>query len=236
AINIAGLAVGTGAALLLFQYAAFELSYYLFHYCAGDIYRFNLDIHKNNGSEAQNPCASPAVAAAFLRNIPAIESSTRMVILGPDGVLTYIERYASESNIVLTDSAFFRVFSFTLLRGNKSTALTEPFCVVISAHTARSLFGDEDPLGKMVTINAGNFDGKSMPFKVTGVMEDLPVNTHLNLAVLISYPTLYEFVGHRFDDSWSWNETYTYFRLHPPADPEALEAQFPDIVHRHNQQ
>ena len=236
AINIAGLAIGIGAALLLFQYAAFELSYDRFHKRAEDIYRVNLDIHKNKGLEAQSARVAPAVASAFQSDIPAIESYTRMVILGPDGVLTYNDRYTSESNIVLTDSAFFNVFSFRMLRGDKNTALTEPFCIVIGEHTAATLFGDEDPLGKIVTINAKNFDGTSMPFKVTGVMEDLPGNTHLNLAVLISYPTLYEFVGRRFDDSWSWNETYTYFRLHPQADPKALEAQFPDIVHLHNQQ
>src|SRR5690606_31777312 len=236
AINIAGLAIGIGAALLLFQYAAFELSYDRFHQHADDTYRVALDIRKNNSLEAQTARVSPAVASAFQKDIPAIESYTRMVILGPDGVLTYDDRYTGESNIVLADSAFFQVFSFTLIRGNKSTALTEPFCVVIGEHTAKSLFGDEDPLGKIVTINAKNFDGTSMPFKVTGVMEDLPTNTHLNLAVLISYPTLFEFVGHRFDDSWSWNETYTYFRLHPNTEPKALEAQFPGIVHRHNPQ
>lgn len=236
AINIAGLAIGIGAALLLFQYAAFELSYDRFHQHADDTYRVALDIRKNNSLEAQSARVSPAVASAFQKDIPAIESYTRMVILGPDGVLTYDDRYTGESNIVLADSAFFQVFSFTLIRGNKSTALTEPFCVVIGEHTAKSLFGDEDPLGKIVTINAKNFDGTSMPFKVTGVMEDLPTNTHLNLAVLISYPTLFEFVGHRFDDSWSWNETYTYFRLHPNTEPKALEAQFPGIVHRHNPQ
>lgn len=234
AINVAGLTLGIGAALLLFQYAAFELSYDRFHERADDIYRVNLDIYKNNNMEAQSARVSPAVAAAFQSDIPAIESHTRMVILGPDGVLTHNDRFTSESNIVLGDSAFFHVFSFRLLQGNKNTALTEPFCVVIGEHAASTLFGDEDPIGKIVTINAKNFDGTSMPFKVTGVMEDLPTNTHLNLAVLISYPTLYEFVGHQFDNSWSWNETYTYFHLHPKTDPEALEVQFPHIVHRHN--
>lgn len=235
-INIVGLAVGIGAALLLFQYAAFEFSYDQFHQRAGDLYRISLDIRKNNSVEAQSARVSPAVASAFQKDIPAIETFTRMVILGPDGVLTHDDHFTSESNIVLADSSFFDVFSFPLLQGNARTALTEPFCVVITENTARSLFGSENPLDKIITINAKNFDGTSVPFKVTGVMENLPDNTHMNAGVLISYPTLFEFVGHRFDDSWSWNETYTYFMLHPDTDPQRLEAQFASIVHRFNPQ
>ena len=235
-INILGLAIGMAACLLILQYVSFELSYDQFHENTEDTYRVTLDIYKNGEREAQSARVAPAVATAFQNEFPAIDTYTRVVILGPDGVLTYEDQYTGEEGILLADSAFFDVFSFNLLHGNRQTAFNEPFCVVITENTARILFGEEDPMGKSVVINADNFDGTSLPFKVTGVIENFPENSHLQPGVLISYPTLFEFVGHQFDNSWNWNETYTYVRLNPNADPEALEAKFPEVVHQFNQQ
>ena len=235
-INIFGLAISIAVCVLIVQFASFELSYDQFHQRAENIYRVYLDIYKNGSKEVQSARVSPGVAAAFQDEFPTIEAYTRMVVLGPDGVLTYKDRYSGESDILLADSSFFEVFSFDLLRGNKQTAFTDPFCVVITENTARAIFGSEDPLGKSVVINAKNFDGTSLPFKVTGVIKNFPTNTHLHPGVLISYPTLFEFVGHRFDESWSWNETYTYFRLRPNVDALDLESRFPNVVHQFNRQ
>src|SRR5688572_19479780 len=235
-INIFGLAISIAVCALIVQFTSFELSYDQFHQRAESIYRVYLDIYKNGSREVQSARVSPGVAAVFEDEFPEIDAYTRMVMLGPDGVLTYKDRYSGESDIILADSSFFEVFSFDLLRGNKQTAFTEPFCVVITENTARTIFGSEDPLGKSVVINAKNFDGTSLPFKVTGVIENFPINTHLHPGVLISYPTLFEFVGHRFDESWSWNETYTYFRLAPNVDPLDLESRFPNVVHQFNRQ
>lgn len=235
-INITGLALGITACLLILQYVSYELSYDQFHKSKDAIYRVTLNIFKDGKKETQSARVSPAVAPTFQKEIPGIESYTRMVILGPDGVLTYENRYTGESDIFLADSAFFNVFSYKLLKGNQHEAFKKPFCIVITESTARTLFDEEDPLGKSVVINAKNFDGTSIPFKVTGVIADFPENTHLRPGVLISYPTLFEFVGHRFDNSWNWNETYTYFRLQQKVDPENIEKRFPDIVHQNNEQ
>ncbi|MEO0330527.1 MAG: FtsX-like permease family protein, partial [Bacteroidota bacterium] len=83
--------------------------------------------------------------------------------------------------------------------------------------------------------DADNFDGQSPEFKVTGVMADMPENTHLEIGVLVSYPTLFEFVGHRFDNSWEWNNTYTYLRLTKNTDPNTLESEFLPIVQQFNE-
>ncbi|MEM9676298.1 MAG: FtsX-like permease family protein, partial [Bacteroidota bacterium] len=122
-----------------------------------------------------------------------------------------------------------------LLLGNPQTALLEPFCVVISESTANTLFGEDSPVGKTITIDAENFDGMSPEFKVTGVMADMPENTHLEIGVLVSYRTLFEFVGHQFDNSWEWNNTYTYLQLTKNTDPDALESEFLPIVQKFNE-
>ncbi|MEX2593449.1 MAG: ABC transporter permease [Anditalea sp.] len=234
-INILGLAIGMAASLLILQYVGHELSYDGFHAHAKDTYRVTLDIYKNGEREVQSARVSPAVASSFQAEFSDIETFTRMVILGPDAVLTYEDRYKGEADIYLADSAFFDVFSYNLLAGNASSALNAPFCVVITESTAQTLFKDKNPIGKDIVINAANFDNTSLPFKVTGVIEDFPENSHLQPGVLISYPTLYEFVGHQFDDSWNWNETYTYVRINSNADPEILETKFPEVVYRFNQ-
>lgn len=235
-LNISGLALGISACLLILMYVSYELSYDQFHQNKDSIYRVTLNIFKNGKKATQSARVSPAVASTFQKEIPGIESYTRMVILGPDGVLTFNDRYTGESDIFLADSAFFDVFSYKLLQGNPKEAFDEPFCIVITKSTAKTLFHEEDPIGKNVVINAKNFDGTSVPFKVTGVIADFPENTHLRPGVLISYPTLFEFVGHQFDDSWHWNETYTYFRLQNNVNPKSLESRFPDIVHQNNEQ
>ena len=235
-INILGLAISISACVLIAQYASFELSYDEFHEHAQNSYRVHLDIYKNDRRESQSARVAPAVATALQNEFSEIDTYTRLITLGPDGVLTHHDRYAAAADIMLADSAFFDVFSFHLFRGNKQGAFREPFCIVITESTAHTIFGAEDPIGKEVIINAKNFDGVSVPFKVTGVIEDFPENTHLKAGVLISYPTLFTFVGHRFDNSWSWNETYTYFRLHPNTDARALQAKFPEVVHRFNAQ
>lgn len=233
-INISGLAIGMAACFFLLQYVSFELSYDDFHRHAEDTYRLTQDIYKNKALEAQSARIAPGVAAAFKHEFSKIENYTRLLILGPDAVLTYEDKYVGEEGVYLADSAFFDVFSYDLRYGNEETALNDPFSVIITQSTAQLLFNDENPVGHEIVMNASNFDGNSVPFKVSGVIEDFPQNTHLQPAVLISYPTLFEFVGHRFDESWTWNETYTYVRLNSCTNPQKLEAKFPEVVHRFN--
>ncbi len=131
-INILGLALGISASMLILQYVSFELSYDQFHQHAADTYRVTLDVYKNGKRETQSVRVSPAIASSFQNEFPAIDTYTRLVILGPDGVLTYNDQYIGESGIFLADSAFFYVFSYKLLNGNPNTAFSEPFSIVIT--------------------------------------------------------------------------------------------------------
>ncbi len=234
-INISGLSLGLISSFLLISYVSQELSYDQFHEDASAIYRVTIDIEKSGADEIQSARVAPAVAPAFQQAYPEITDFTRMVILGPDAVLTAGEKFVGEKEVYLADSSFFDIFSYKLIRGNSQTALNDPFGIIITESTAEKLFGEKDALGEEVIMNAANFDNTSLPFTVTGVIANFPANTHLKPSVLISYPTLFEFVGHRFDDSWTWNETYTYVRLNPGTDPMKLEAGFPKIVRANNE-
>lgn len=234
-INISGLAIGITACLLIIKYVSYETSYDDFHAKSNQLFRVTVDLFKEGELTTQSARVAPAVASSFTAEIPEIENFTRMIILGDDGVVSYGDKAVGESNMYLTDNSFFELFSFPLISGNAAASLSEPFTIVLSQQVSEALF-DDNPIGKIVTVNADNFDGQSVQFEVTGVMKEIPANSHIQPNVLISYPTLYQFVGHRFDNSWNWNETYTYFQLHEEAFPEQVEAKFPPIFERQNKQ
>lgn len=229
AINIGGLAIGITACLLIARYVAYETSYDDFHQNSDQLYRISVDMYKDGVLQSQSARVAPAVATTFTDEIPEIESFARLIILGPDGVLTAGEKAIAEPNVYLAENSFLDLFSFPLLQGDPENALTEPFTVVISQKTASALFGDKNPVGETLVINSDNFDGLSLDYEVTGVMENVPGNSHIQPEVLISYPTLNKYVGNFFDNSWTWSETYSYVKLTDQADPEMAESYFADI-------
>ncbi len=235
-INIGGLAVGITACLLIARYVSYETSYDGFHEKADQLYRVTVDLYKKGELKSQSARVAPAVAPSFKAEIPDIENYTRMIILGDDGVVTHDDKAVGESKMYLADGSFFNLFSLPLVQGDENTALSKPFTVVLSQQISAAIFGKENPVGKSVVINADNFDGQSIPFEVTGVMQKIPANSHITPNVLISYPTLYQFVGHQFDNSWGWNETYTYLQLNNQADPSSVEAKLPAIFQKLNEQ
>ncbi|WP_020531518.1 ABC transporter permease [Flexithrix dorotheae] len=230
-LNLAGLGLAMAASLLLFQYISFEMSYDKFHDRSANIYRTNIEFYKNGNKESESSLVSPIVGSLLIENFPEVEAMTRMVVLGPDGILSHQENATSIRNIYLGDSCFFNLFSFELKQGDRATMLSDPFKILISEAEARQLFGETDPIGKTVEINAKNLDGGA-EFTVSGVFKDLPENTHLKPGVLISYPTLFQFVGHQFDRDWLWNQTYTYIRLNPKSDHKKLEQDFDKVVNK----
>ena len=222
-INISGLSLALSAAFFIFNYINTELSYDRFHLNAEHLYRVNMEFKKEGNVQSKSARVSPVVGSILKENNPSIEEICRMVILGPDGILSNENKSAAVRNVFLADNAFFKLFSFPLKEGDINTVLTKPFTIMISASVAEQLFGDVSPIGKTISVNAENFEG-SAPFEVSGVFEDLPSNTHLAPGVLIAYPTLFEFVGHQFDESWAWNETYTYVKFDKNLSEPAINA------------
>ncbi|UZR97990.1 ABC transporter permease [Chondrinema litorale] len=211
-INITGLSVAMAAAFFIFRYVSNEWSYDKFHKNADALYRVNMSFNSEKEETSASARVSPIVGTLLKENEAAVENISRMVILGPDGIVSYKDNAASIRNLFLADDQFFKLFSFELAEGNQAEVLSKPFTIVISESVANQLYGDTSPIGKTIEINASNLDG-SAEFTVSGVFKDFPQNTHIKPGVLIAYSTLFEFVGHRFDESWQWNETYTYVKL-----------------------
>lgn len=226
-VQTVGSAMGLVVALIIFLYARFELSYDKFHPGAESTYRVNLNVEKDGNTVSQSARTTPAFAGR-LKNFPEVEAVSRVVLLGE--VIVGNERvHIREQNVLLTDSEHFQLFHYSILKGDEKKALAEPLSVMLSQTVAAKLFGDADPIGKTIEINSSNFDGTET-FQVTAVFENEQTNTHLKPEILISYSTLYHFIGDRIDQSWDWHNLYTYVHLNKQADIGAVEGKFDEIL------
>lgn len=231
-LNILGLSIGMAACLLILQYVQYETSYDKFHPEVSQLYRMNLGMTNPDkpgvGVMATNhPAAGPSAKADF----PQIEEFTRLVdveVMLGSSIMSYTDESGQmkvfyQENMFVTDSTFFDVFAFPLLAGNPVTALSDPSNVVITESLAKKYFANEDPMGKTLSLQ-GNFK-----VKVTGVMKDIPENSHLKISALFSMSV---FQGN-VDNTWIWPEFYTYLKLAPNTDVGNLEPQFKEFVHKY---
>lgn len=203
-INVAGLAVGMACCICILVYVHYELSYDGFHAKADNIYRLVM-----NGDASGRPfdvaLSSGPIGPTLLKDFPEVDSAVRFQHRNRTPV-SYQEKQFLEDNIFYADSTVFDVFTFPLLKGNPETALINPFSAVITRETARRYFGSEDPLGKILRFN------RHEGYAVTGVMENVPENSHFAFDFLLSYETL--LTANRSQiESWTQFINYTYLLL-----------------------
>jgi len=226
AINILGLAIGLACVILIALFVRYETSYDKHWSKADQIYRIVRTFKAGNGSPdlylATNaPQTGPLIKADF----PELEQVIRIwgyrLLVGRDDVSFY------ETGIKFTDPEVFEVFDIPLLQGDPATALSEPFSIVLDQASARKYFGEEDPMGKSLLLE------NQMPLKVTGIMQDLPNNTHLRLDMLASLSSMAVAFGDGFLENWGSNNFHTYVLTPQGYDIADLETQIPDFLVRH---
>jgi putative ABC transport system permease protein len=219
AINVFGLAIGIACALIIALFIINELSYDQYNEHKNDIYRLGLH-GMISGQEMNVAYTAAPIGPVMLQEFPEVENFLRMQIW--DETIVQVEdRFFSEAHLALADSSFFEFFSIPLIKGNTKTALTEPYSVVLSQTAATRLFGDEDPIGHM--MRAG---GMPQHFRVTGVMEDIPENTHFSVGMIASFTSSH----HANSDNWLGNSFHTYVKLYPGIDPVMVENRFEDMI------
>jgi putative ABC transport system permease protein len=224
-INIMGLAVGVASCLLIVLFVRNEFSYDKFFDEHDRIYRMSLErIYPNHSTLYSIIPLSYEEAAK--RDFAEIEQSTNAFGF-QNFTLTYKnerdeENQFDEDLVLAVDSNFFEVFSFKLIKGNPENALTLPNQIVVTQEFSKRYFGDADPIGKIV--RAGQQE-----FKVTGLCEDIPANSHFKFSAMLSVST---FPFARVQNFTSFS-AYTYFKLRSGSDPKALEAKIPQLVDKY---
>jgi putative ABC transport system permease protein len=225
-INILGLTVGMTAFFLIFHYVRFELSYDAFNTNATNIYRVVSDIKTPTETiNAGGP--SWAVGAHIKGEFPEVVAAVRI-----DNNSLLIRRGDTkfeEGNCLFADSAFFSVFSFPLVKGDPRTCLAEPFSIVLSETAAKKYFGNEDPIGKSLLVNAEGVNNT-----VTGVMKDIPENSTIKADVLVSMTTLTRKFNQGLDDQWGNYGNRTFVMLKPGTNYKAFESRLPAFLNKLN--
>jgi putative ABC transport system permease protein len=224
-INIAGLAVGLAACILILLWVRDELSYDRYHENANRIYRVahNDEIGGASFSLAPTPFAA---GPAFIADIPEIEACAR--ILGANPLVIAGDRKFDLTGVYYSETAFFRIFTCRFLNGDPRTALSDPGSIVLTEDTARKLFGRTDVLGASLNFN------HTTDYRVTGVIRNVPMNSHFRWNALASLNTIAE--GKEYQNlmnSWFDIVGWVYLRLKESADQSRVEKKIAAVVEKH---
>jgi putative ABC transport system permease protein len=218
AINILGLALGLATCLLIVFYVTDELSYDRFNENFRRIFRVDEDV-KYNGDLYQDAVCPAPLAATLATQFPQIACTVRFRQVGTFQVRKGAQNI-HEDYVTYCDNSVFKVFTLPLTDGNAGSALSAPNSVVITESTARKYFNRINAVGETLVFN------DVMPMKVTGVIKDIPTQSHFRFDFFISMPTLNE----SKENSWLSSNFQTYLLLKPGAAPSAISAALPKIV------
>lgn len=229
-INIAGLAIGLASCLMIVVYVQHELSYDTFHPDSDRIYRVGYEVSLGSGSKVI--ASSPYRLAGVLQNdFPQLQNVTHFSRLYTDQV-TYGDKVFRESGIAFADSSFFEMFNFTFIAGDSETALSQPNQVVITGKIAEKYFGGENPVGKSLKIGAPYSDDE-MELMVSGVIEEMPSNTHFHMSFLVSMPTAQTVFSDNLRYNWGWDSHYTYVVLPAEYEDDQFRAELIDFGNKY---
>lgn len=226
-INILGLATGISCCLFIMLYVWYEHSYDLFHEKSDRIYRLAVQ-YQLPGRTFDNSLSSPPMATALLNDYPEdVVTAVRFHHSGSNQLVSHgTDKQFYEDRFSYADTSVFSVFTFPLLKGNPKTALTEPYSVVITERIAQKYFGTEDPIGKALTLD------HEYIYTVTGVMENLPANSHMAFDFLASFASLEAIMGDQLE-RWTFNPFYTYVLLPPDSDVQSFNAKLAAMIDNH---
>lgn len=223
-IKLLGLSIGIAVSLLIMLYVFYEWGFDNFHRNRNSIY--NMVVESHHGDLVDNSAmATAGIGPSLLEEFPEI---TGMVRLSNPSSNYFVADGKSRQvkDVIFADPSIFSIFTFPLIKGNPDYALGEPFTMVITESTAGQLFGDEDPIGKILKYN-GEYN-----FRITGIVEDPPVNSHIYFNAILSFASLYEMEGYHmgWDGGWSF---YTYIKVANNIDWENLDSKLTPFLEKH---
>jgi len=208
-LNILGLTIGISSALLLIIYVTDEVSYDRYHEKAARIYRVSSEITETDDHftwvVAQIPFGPQAV-----QDYPEIQSFVRFINM-PRALYKYEDKEFNEENFYYADSTLFDIFTYKVIRGDVRRALLEPNKIVLTERIAARYFGNTDPVGKTLTSGTNTYE-------VTGVIEDVPRNSHFRFDALASRNNLPKQIG-----SWGNFGVFTYLLFPENFDIKPFE-------------
>ena len=227
-INIFGLAIGMATFILIVRHIQDEFSYDAWHTKGDRIYRV-LRETRSGGESEYLPFVSGALAGALEQDFPEVEEAVRVWF-------SFVEaRYGDkklELRVLAVDPEMFEVFDFPFVTGTLATAFPNPSCIAITESAARRVFGDEDPIGKTLTIESTHHGGEHT---VTAVLKDTPHNSTIRFDYVSTKSTseLGRLAWTDWLPTYGWRPVHVYALLREGADFKALQAKLPALIERY---
>jgi len=222
-INLIGLSIGISTCFFALLFVNFELSYDTHNEKVDQIYRLVTDVKTSTGVSYESTSApmAPAIQEAF----PDVQIATRVFL--DYMVIRKDNNNFGDENIAYADPSLFSVFSLPLISGNAPTAFDAPFSLILSETAAMKYFNTIDCLGKALQIDS------NYPATVTGVMKDMPDNSHFKVEIFLSMSTLLEEWNPSLEHNWNRFGFYTYLLLQENIESDQLSIQLSNFINKH---
>jgi putative ABC transport system permease protein len=218
-INILGLSIGIACSLLIAVFVLNEASYDKYNEKKDRIYRLVLN-GKIGGQEIVGAFTPSVMGPTMLEEFPEVEDFLRMTGSGPT-VVEYESRVFTEDNLIQADSSFFKFFTLPVIKGDPQNMLNAPHKVVLTESTAKKIFGEESPIDKALKIGSD-----TVRYIVTGVIRDIPENSHFDANIITSFLTNPRAKA----PDWMSNSFSTYLLLNPNASSSDVEMKITDLL------
>lgn len=228
-INIVGLAIGLAACLMLLLYVRYERSYETWLPNVANLYQVHAELRDPGTGEQTHAQMSPYVAGATLAaDYPQIERKVYLLSASP--VISHNGQALPAENAVFADGNLFALMQVPFVHGDRSIALDQVGSLVLSQTEAQRLYGDANPVGRTLTLI---LRGRSVDHRVTGVMRDMPRNSHQRFSMVARFdPARYFTETPEFMSQWGWNSGWNYIQLRDGTDPAAVNASLPQWEQR----
>ena len=217
-LNILGLAIGMACCMVIFQYVTYEKSYDKFHSNYQNTYRVQYNYYQNGATIFECAAAVPAVGRGMKADFPEVLDFSVSYPLS--GIVTYNNISFREEKLQFATPSWLTMFDWDMVKGNRETALEQPNKAVITKRAANKYFGADEPIGKMLVFDGGR------SAMVTGVIENVPSNSHIKFDILLSMQTLIDNTDGEAETSWGWYDHNTYVSLTDGTDPKAFDIKF----------
>ena len=223
-LNILGLSIGLACFMVISLFVLDELSYDKFHEDSSNIYRIDFAAKLNGADHIACKVGAPT-AQALLNDYPIVKEVVRISQTGNWFIKEKgLEKTFKEENVMMADSNFFSFFTVPMIHGDPKTALVRPQTLVMDETTAQKMFGNENPVGKVLVLD------NTTDYEVTGVYEDLPKNSHFRQNIILSTAS---FPRRSKDNNWVNTSFNTYVKFQDGISAEDLEKNFPEMIEKY---
>lgn len=224
-INVAGMVVGLTACVIICLWVIDELSYDRFNENYGNLYRVT-ERWAHSGGDLNSALTSSLMGPVLKDEIPEIIGSSRYLDQ-KDQTVIYGDLKFPHNTVGFADPEFLEMFSFPLSEGDINSALLDKYLILISESLREKCFGRENPIGKTINIDRQDFI-------ITGILKDIPVNSHLKIDCLTSFDSMNERIR-RLTGNWNVSAFYNYVQLRGDAKVNEVENKITQVVAAHMQ-